>query len=263
MIGRLCRSLHYADDITANESRSYEVSAMRTRSQTDSQAVSAMSSVGDKSLAGGDFEKGREAATREFEHLCKTNASQIQHQEEEIQTLRSHIDRLSTSLGKKEIENQNLTALIVEAEENTKQLHVNLKNTREQLKTCRDDLFQLQPVNQIPDTDISSSLETLCEQVTNWIETEIVSFERRYPTASPGLLFSPGRKIEAVQLLKDYPDLGEYLIKCTIHRQLQAGLFNKEVYYPGLHRNSKHVLQLVETSMSDIAPIQGKCVSSK
>ena len=143
------------------------------------------------------------------------------------------------------------------AEQQVEQLRSELESTQRHLQLCKDDLFRLQPMAQMPDTEVVKEFESVCQDVISWIDVEISAFEKTYPNAEQGQIFSGGAIPEAVYLLEQFPTFGEYWVRFLIHHCLHYTVFSRAVYLLGLPKETKQYLQAAEESMASLEPRRG------
>ena len=94
-----------------------------------------------------------------------------------------------------------------------------------ELRDCRDDLFDLQPVVQRADSDILIQYNRLCEQISNWVDNEISVFESGFQSCmNPPSAIINGHSAEIKRFLQEFPDGGEDLVGALIHRFLHTSL---------------------------------------
>ena len=122
---------------------------------------------------------------------------------------------------------------------------------------CKDDLFRLQPMSQLPDTEIVKDFESMCQDIISWIDVEISAFEKSHPSAESSDIFSVGQSFEATYLLNRFPTFGEYLVRYVIHQCLRTLMFSRSVYLLGLPKETKEYLQAAEERMANLEPPRG------
>ena len=201
----------------------------------------------------GDVEK-LALAKKTSDDLRKTAESSIEanfrsHQQEMI-LLKGELRSQTAGLDEMEM-------LKAAAEHKAEQLRSELDATRGQLQLCKDDLFRLQPMAQVPDTEIIKAFESVCQDVISWIDVEISAFEKLYPSAEPSEIFSGGALPEAIHLLEQYPTLGEYLVRYVVHSSLHETMFSRSVYLLGLPEETKQCLQAAEDRMATFKQSRG------
>ena len=143
-----------------------------------------------------------------------------------------------------------------------------LQNLREkvaasqrELSACKDDLFRLQPIAQIPDSDIFKDFDFICQQIVNWIDVELLSFEQANPHLSQEDFFSVGGDMKIARRLQKDTELGEYLSRYMIHRYLEAKLLGQNCSLLGLTKGAYEFLQSTERSMAKLDPPRGTAIS--
>lgn len=137
------------------------------------------------------------------------------------------------------------------------ELQKTLKASEEKLSQCKDDLFSLQGVAQIPDSTISKRFELLGQHIVHWIEAEVARFDKTYPDAEPDHLFSGGEQKHPKKFLQDHPGAGEHLARHLVHDFLQTEVFGKQVYLFGLPEETARLLQKAELKMAGLDPPRG------
>ena len=129
-----------------------------------------------------------------------------------------------------------------------------------ELQACKDDLFRLQPLSQVPDSTIAQHLEDLNTQICDWIAVEISRSmdEHRQPGDEPKLFYH-GKNRYARAFLADYPESGgEYYVRSVLHHQLQHVLFSDTILLFALDRDFSLFLQSIEHGMSQLEPSRGR-----
>ena len=143
------------------------------------------------------------------------------------------------------------------AENTNKELQEELAASQVNLTTCKDELFRLQPIAQIPDSRVVKDFENLCQQVVNWIETQVAIFEKAHPENRQEYIFSPGEDNKAAQFMAQHPRGGEHLAVHMIHRWLQDNLFGRKLSCVGLPAEAIQLLERAEQSMARLDPPRG------
>ena len=134
--------------------------------------------------------------------------------------------------------------------------------SQRELSACKDDLFRLQPIAQIPDSDISKEFDFICQQIVDWIDLELLSFEQANPHLSQEDFFSVGGDIKIARRLQKHTELGEYLTRHMIHCYLEAKLLGQNCSLLGLTLGAHLFLQSTERSMAKLDPPRGTAMSS-
>ena len=132
-----------------------------------------------------------------------------------------------------------------------------LAASQDELTACKDDLFRLQPIVQTPDSRLVKEFENLCQQIVNWIETEVAMFEKSHSEDGPEHILSIGEDKEAAKFMSQHPRGGEYLAAYMIHRWLQDHLFGQKLSCLGLPAEAIQLLERAEHSMARLDPPRG------
>lgn len=138
-----------------------------------------------------------------------------------------------------------------------KSLQDSLTVAQENLTKCKDDLFSLQTMTRIPDSLILDSFESLSQQIVQWIDAEVATFEKAHPEAKPDHVFSLGEDKFATAFLRDHPSAGEHLARFLIHRFSLVNVFWKTVSFFGLPEETAQLLWNAELRMAELDPPRG------
>ena len=131
-----------------------------------------------------------------------------------------------------------------------------------ELQACKDDLFRMQPMSQVPDSTIAQRFESLDDQICNWIETQISRFmdewQGKHHGDQPKLFDHDGDRTTKL-FLAFYPNTGgEYMVRSTIHYYLQKELLGDKILLFGLSEVDVGWLKWIEQSMSRLQPQRGE-----
>ena len=187
----------------------------------------------------------------------------LREMEARFRTHQKEVTTLQTALKTQKDELDNMMKLKRTAEQKLKQLHSELEITRGQLRLCKDDLFRLQPMAQVPDTEIVKDYDSICQDVICWIDMEVSTFEKTHPKAELSDIFSGGAIPEAISMLDQFSTSGEYWVRFVVHYCLHNFLFSRSVYLLGLPKEIKQCLQAAEDRMAKLEPPRGTSSSIK
>ena len=132
-----------------------------------------------------------------------------------------------------------------------------LAASQDDLTACKDELFRLQPIAQVPDSQVDKEFDNLCQQIVNWVEAEVAVFEKTHPEEGQEFVFSIGEDKEATQFMTQHPKGGEHLAAYMIHRWLLNNLFWRKLSCIGLPAETIQLLERVERSMARLDPPRG------
>ena len=131
-----------------------------------------------------------------------------------------------------------------------------------ELQACKDDLFRLQPIDQVPDSIIAQRFESLNDQICDWIETQISRSMDDWQAEHRGdqpKLFDHHGDTTTKRFLAHYPDTGgEYMVRSMIHFYFQKHLLGDKILLFGLDDNFVGLLEFMEQSMSRLQPQRGE-----
>lgn len=152
-----------------------------------------------------------------------------------------------------------------QAEENTEIALLRVQDISEELQNCKDELFNLQPPNQVADAHISAEWEALCSSITSWIDDRSGGIQdlrcQLMELKAKKQLSETVDKYwgEDRQLIADhYSNPLEDLLRYNIHCLLEDRVFNHRVYMVGLHPKEAELLHTIEHSMARLEPQRGE-----
>ena len=141
-------------------------------------------------------------------------------------------------------------------------------NTAAELTECKNALFELQPLNQVPDTHISGQWTRLCSNVVQWIDDE--AGELPDLQSSLDAFFGSDRINKRVynavkeywdngetRLNNHYPNILEDLIRYNIHCFLERQVFDRNRTMVGLESAAVDFVDDVGRKMSKMETPKG------
>ena len=133
---------------------------------------------------------------------------------------------------------------------------------RMKVQNCKDDLFKLQPVSQVPDSVISQQYEALSSAISDWVDDEVARFSDAWQQRNgeePPEIFHHGEIDHIKDILALYPDSGgEYVLRCVISYALHCELFSHTIFLFGLPVAESEGLRYTARSMKSLEPPRGK-----
>ena len=163
---------------------------------------------------------------------------------------------------------EQLRAENAKMQENARKTHLKLQAKEEELKKCKDELFDLQPPSQVSDAQIGNEWERLCGNITRWIDDQ---------AGGTGSLYSELKRLRETNKFNDTlalywgddrqelanhtsrdPYVIDVLIRYNIHCLLEERVFDKSVFMFGLRRKSAELLARIEKQMDALEPPRGK-----
>ena len=154
-----------------------------------------------------------------------------------------------------------------EAEAKTQVALFKIQDVSEELQRCKDELFNLQPPNQVADTSISAEWEALCANITNWIDDQAGGIDD---------LRSQLRELKAKEEFSDIIDrywgkdrqllanhyskeisILDDLLRFNIHCLLENRVFDGRVYMVGMRCSDAELLRTIELDMAGREPQRG------
>ena len=136
----------------------------------------------------------------------------------------------------------------------------------EELAQCKDELFSLQPRSEVTDTQIAAEWDTLCQQITRWVddEAEFTSdlITRLKELNNLGHLsvtvekyWGKDRQL-TVNRFKMNDDL-DCILRYNIHCLLESWIFDENIYLFGLDIEDSRFLRSLEESLANLRPTRG------
>lgn len=155
------------------------------------------------------------------------------------------------------------------AEEEERKWKLKAKELSDELSQCKDELFSLQPHWGASDTQIASDWDSLCQQITRWVDDEaeftkelleqLTDLKQRGHLTSTILKYwAPDR-----QLIVNRYDLNDdldWLVRYNIHCLLETFIFSETVCLFGLTEEDARLIRAMERSLSTLKPQRGESI---
>ena len=168
---------------------------------------------------------------------------------------------------------EQLRAENVKMEEIARKTHLKLQAKEEELKQCKDELFDLQPPNPTSDEQIGKEWERLCGNIARWIDdqaggsgslcSELGRLTQTTKVDDTVARYWGNDRQELAQNASRYPYIIDGLIRYNIHCLLVEKVFDESVYMFGLRRRSAKLLTQIEKQMNALEPRKGKFISPR
>jgi hypothetical protein len=149
---------------------------------------------------------------------------------------------------------------------------IEARGIADELAQCKDELFSLQHRSDVTDTQVIAEWDTLCQQITRWVddEAEFTSdlLMRLKDLHSHGLLSPTVEKYWGkdrqltVNRFKMNDDL-DCLLRYNIHCLLESWIFDEVNYLFGLDKEDSKLLHGLEQSLANLRPPRGMFRSVK
>lgn len=176
--------------------------------------------------------------------------------EEELAKLREQCHELRISNNRQQSDIQSYIQRQAQIERRFEQLQELKSIQHRELQTCKDNLFRLQQIIQLTDSDILKNYEALCQQVSSWVDDEVSKFEDKDGHANDATITDGGNACFR-RLLNSAPAAGEYLISTLIHDYIQHHFFGENVILFGLCPSFTKFLRSAEERMAELEPRRG------
>ncbi|KAK3178858.1 hypothetical protein OEA41_000995 [Lepraria neglecta] len=147
------------------------------------------------------------------------------------------------------------------AEAKARTLESRAQDLETELRACKDELFSLQPADQVTDSQIGADWDNLCRNIVHWIDNQSggmssLSSQLQELLANDkfndAISFFWGKETQI--LAKHYPNILEDLLRYNIHLLLERNIFNENLYMLGILKKETTVLSFVEKSLSTLEP---------
>ena len=151
------------------------------------------------------------------------------------------------------------------AEAKVRTLESRAQDLEIELRACKDELFSLQPADQVTDSQIGADWDNLCRNIVHWIDNQSgglssLSSQLQELLANDkfndAISFFWGKETQI--LAKHHPNILEDLLRYNIHLLLERNIFNENLYMLGILKKETTVLSFVENSLSTLEPKRGK-----
>ena len=194
--------------------------------------------------------------------LVRQYSTKLQEKDHNLQVLQGRLAAAVEQHHEQDTQIIDLNKALSKQESEMHNVQLRLTATQEDLQACRDDIFNMQPPTQTEDADIANHFDSLCQLTANWVDSEITKLEDAYPNVRAHSMFAAAGKPLYEDLLKKYPEAGEYVVRHEIHAYLQRTIIGEAAYLPGLPFRTRKVLQDIEEGMALLEPVRGSNVST-
>lgn len=149
-----------------------------------------------------------------------------------------------------------------EAEETLRKMRNKAGSLQSHLEECKDDLFRLQPLNEVSDSTILSQYEQLNQHVASWVDEFFsrIDSENAHCEAS-GRPPQPLLRVEGTgfqEFFASSPNASEYWLRHWLHLRLQQNVFIEDVYLSYLRDDYVDFIRVTERSMGALEPRRGR-----
>ena len=177
----------------------------------------------------------------------------------ELEFLRKENEELVGTYGGLALEYKRLKSRNEKAQDRIRKLEETKLTLYHDLQVCKDDLFRLQPIADVADTEILRQFENVCERISSWIDEEISLFEREprsLNAESQMFIFEESPELE--DMLQRNSQAGEYLVGAFVHEQLIENVLGDHIFLFGLCSDTAYLLRAAEENMKSLDPPRGK-----
>ena len=204
-------------------------------------------------------QQGTRRGSEDQIHALRNALRAASTENDQLLTERGHLEQLCMHFERKcrilSLENQGAQSALQNARSENTAL-------RKDLQECRDDLFRLQPLSEISDSEILQRYETLNQQIVSWVDDlfseldkEITRHEATGEVPLP-LVKTDNDYMEA--LISEHPNAAEYLVRSYIQYYLHSVVFGENSYLLCLPDDMVATLEHVEKHMHSLVPQRGK-----
>lgn len=136
----------------------------------------------------------------------------------------------------------------------TKELHATQRN----LEACKDEIFRLQPMQQVSDCSVAEEFEGFQRRVDNWLNAQFAAYDARYSIMTSENSFICKSDQHATKLFRAHPDSEEYLVKYRLNACLCGVIFSNGLSALGLPKRQISFIGRLESLMSGPEIDRGK-----
>ena len=187
----------------------------------------------------------------------KSRTSHVQNDQQKLQQVKQSLASVQRELKVSQGDLHRMRNTNKEIYEELQEERQKFTASQKELTACKDELFRLQPIAQIPDSRVVKEFENLCQRVVHWIETQAIIFGKEHPEDGQEHIFSIGEDNKAAQFMAQHPGSGEHLAVHMVHEWLQNNLFERKFSCVGLPAEAVQLLERVEQSMARLDPPRG------
>ena len=232
------------------------VRILRSASKWQDKTVKPLEEAGADSIE--ERQVNAEVGLQTHQNELKDTKKKLAASRKDLKDKKSQLWRKKRDLATCKRELQESKGVIRGIRQAKNELQKTLQASEEKLSQCKDDLFSLQGVAQLPESTISKRFESLGQQIVHWIDAEVARFDKAHPDAKPDYLFSVGGHEHSAVFLQGQSGAGEHLARHLVHHFLQSEVFGKRVYLFGLPEETARLLQEAELKMAELDPPRGK-----
>lgn len=202
-----------------------------------------------------DTDKRRLDQVRGLERALNNRNMRIQEYQREQTELRHRLQQLE---GKHE----HSESRKAEAEDALQKMLQKAEVLQIQLQECKDDLFRLQPLNEISDSTILGQYNQMNQQTASWVD-ELFSRmdDENASRGASASIMHPFLKVEdaGVQdLLSSSPNAAEYWLRHAMNCFLQREVFVEGIYLSCLPESYTRFIRNTERNMMTLEPKRGR-----
>lgn len=137
------------------------------------------------------------------------------------------------------------------------------------LDDCKEQIFKMQPLEHMTDSEIADHYRSLCESVSDWTDKQFGDFENPFSRlqeycgeeASARLVHKYVVQGPGMDVVQRYPDAGSTIITFLIHHHLHHSILRENLYYPSLNEKCEEFISFIENAMRKNEPRRGACLS--
>ncbi|KAL8786639.1 MAG: hypothetical protein Q9213_002668 [Squamulea squamosa] len=127
-----------------------------------------------------------------------------------------------------------------------------------ELQACKNEIFKMQPISKIPDSEVAQLYDDLHVYILIWVESQIAGFRTKFRKEHNGPLpsvFHHGDVLQLEELLAAFPIYCvEYLVCFVLENMLSITVFAKRIVLHGLNSQDTVLLQRIERSITQDRP---------
>ena len=191
--------------------------------------------------------------------------TQIQTQDTQIRTLNRNLHNLQVTINT----NANTANLLQNAyqdeKNNTKAAIEENDSLRQNLEDCKEQIFKMQPMACLTDSQIGLMYSGLCDTIQVWVATTFADIDDGLMTLLSGDHDGVGAKAvkmlmrqEEIALTITHPVVDNNILGMFVLRYLHETVLKPERIYPGVNKALGKILKGIMNGMKTLDPPRGK-----
>lgn len=150
------------------------------------------------------------------------------------------------------------------------QAKADIQHLEKCLDGCKEQIFKMQPLQHMTDSEIADQYRLLCESISDWTDNHFGDCENSFgrlqeccgEEISGKLIHKYLVQDGQINVVRKYPLAGSTMITFLIHRHLYQSILRENLCYPSLDEKCEDFVSFMENEMRHNEPRRGKCTSN-